>query len=101
MLHLRIRIQQQRALFLFFTGNHDTGHFRLLTTANALSRTAILPGKYKLVNNYTSSKITSIASISDFADLPVEQSIDNQSTSTEAPQSLSDTSLEEFLVILS
>lgn len=88
-------------LFLFFTGNPDTGHFRLLTTANAASRTAIPPGKYKLVNNYTSSRITSIASISDFADSPVEQSIDNQSTSTEAPQSLSDTSLEEFLVILS
>ncbi|KAJ6647897.1 hypothetical protein Bhyg_03121, partial [Pseudolycoriella hygida] len=93
--------ENDTTMHLLFTGSAEGGHFRLIIPSNTPSSTAIPTGTYKLVDDHTSSRMTSIMLLAEFTELPPGSTPDDHNSSIPDSQSLQDTDLENFLKDLS
>lgn len=83
---------------LLFTGNAGEGHFRYLRQKDN-THVAVEPGRYKLVESYTSSKFTSIAPL-DFAALNNDDIEVEAERSGEDDATIFDLTFEDFVILL-
>lgn len=89
---------ERPALYLLFTGDISRGHFRLLQPIGKDQRFSIERGNYELINDYTSSRITSIVLESQKSLL-----VDEQLEQIDAAQGEKENneSFEDFVLLLS
>lgn len=75
-------ISTGNTVHLLFTGNASAGHFRLLIPIEKTQSSHIPPGRYKVVDEYTSSRMTSISKLGKTTGTYNESKIHQDSSST-------------------
>ncbi|KAJ6647765.1 hypothetical protein Bhyg_02988 [Pseudolycoriella hygida] len=96
--NVMLRNKPLEAIHLLFTGNVDEGHFRLLLPKDKSHHT-VEPGRYMLLDSYTSSKLTSIAPLN-FTALNNDEVNDETNINDEGGALGSDSSFEDFVIVL-